>query len=270
VHTGTIDIRDIIFSRIRKKEITAQITVEKDGIIAGSKDARKKLEELGVIINFLIEDGEKVSAGDVIAEFKGNPKQITTAEDVVTGTLTKASGIATAANRAVELAAGRIRVVSGAWKKMPLEIKDMVREAVKVGGASFRIADVPFVYLDKNYVRIFGSISAALEAASELPNHLKVIQIRGETATISREAEEAIAGGAHVLMVDTGRVEDALETIKTLKIMGVRDEKQVAFAGGVKIGDIPRYSELGIDILDIGTQIIDAPLLDMKMNVISF
>jgi len=188
---------------------------------------------------------------------------------MVIGALAKTSGIATTANRAVKLAAGKIRVVSGAWKKMPLEIKHMVREAIRIGGVYSRIADTNFVYLDKNYVRIFGSIRAALEATSELPDHLKVIQLRGETEDISLEVEEAVSGRANILMVDTGCVEDAIQTIKVLKKMGIRDEKQVAFAGGVKISEIPRYSQLGIDILDIGTQIIDAPLLDMKMDVVS-
>ncbi|MBZ4686465.1 MAG: putative nicotinate-nucleotide pyrophosphorylase [Clostridiales bacterium] len=269
MHNPGIDIRDIVFKRIKDKEVTAQITVERDGIIAGSKNARKKLEELAVNIDFLAEDGQEVCKGETIAKFKGNPRQITTAEDVVMGNLTKPSGIATASRKATELAAGKIRVVSGAWKKMPLEIKQVVRDAIKVGGVSIRIADTPFVYLDKNYVRIFGGIKAALEAASQLPERLKAIQLRGETGDIRWEAKEAVAGGAHILMVDTGNVEDAIETIETLKTMGIREGKQVAFAGGVKIPDIPKYAELGIDILDIGTQIIDAPLLDMKMDVIS-
>lgn len=269
MHRTGVDLREILFHKINDKEVTAQITVERAGVIAGSKNARKKLQELGVTSNYFAEDGLEVSGGDVIVKFTGNPGQITISEDIVMGNLAKTSGIATAARKAKELAAGKIRVVSGSWKKMPLEIKQMVREAIIIGGASIRITDTPFVYLDKNYVRIFGSIRATLEAASRLPERVKSIQLRGETGDISWETREAVAGGAQILMVDTGKIQDALETIKTLQAQGIRASKLVAFAGGVEIVQIPRYAELGIDILDIGTQIIDAPLLDMKMDVIT-
>ncbi|MEW6622328.1 MAG: quinolinate phosphoribosyl transferase [Bacillota bacterium] len=263
------DIRDILFEKIRNKKITAKILVEKEGIIAGTTKAGEKLEGLGLSISFLATEGLIVSPGMEVARFTGTPKEITSAEDIVIGNLTKASGIATAAHRAVDLASGRIRIVSGAWKKMPIEIKEMVREAVKTGGASFRITDDPFVYLDKNYVRIFGGIKATLEAVSKLSGYTKVIQLRGETAAISEEAEQAVLGGADILMVDTGCLEDALQVINKLKSMSVRDKKLLAFAGGINIADIPVYCEHGFDILDIGVQIIDAPLLDMKMDVIS-
>jgi PAS domain S-box-containing protein len=42
------------------------------------------------------------------------------------------------------------------------------------GGIAHRIVDEPFIYLDKNYVRIFGGISQALKAASS-SSFLKVI-----------------------------------------------------------------------------------------------
>jgi len=270
LHYGTIDVREILFHSIHNKHITARITVEREGVIAGSKYAREKLAELGVKVEYLAEDGAKVLPDDVVAAISGTPKQITSAEDAVIGNLTKTSGIATASTQAVKLADGKIRIVSGAWKKMPLLIKHMVREAVAIGGAAFRIADTPFVYLDKNYVRIFNkSIPAVLKAAKIMPDRLAVIQLRGETGSIGEEVAEAAAGGADILMIDTGKHADAVEAIKVLNQLGIRQDKQVAFAGGVQIEDIPDYARLGIDILDIGSRIIDAPLLDMKMDVIN-
>ncbi|MDK2823532.1 MAG: hypothetical protein PWQ67_940 [Clostridia bacterium] len=263
------DLRDVIFAEIIDKKYTAQITAEKEGIIAGSKYALQKLLEMGIKVDYLLNDGEKVYPGALVVKITGNPKQITMAEEVIIGKLAKTSGIATAANYAVKLSRGKCRIASGAWKKMPIEIKEHVRDAIVTGGATTRLFEQPFVYLDKNYVRIFGNITKTLEAAQKIEGYLKVIQLKGETGPISTETKEAVEASADVVMIDTGKVSDAKEAIKTLYDLGVREDIKVAFAKGVQISDIPLYVEMGIDLLCIGKQIVDAPLLDMKLDIVT-
>jgi nicotinate-nucleotide pyrophosphorylase len=55
-----------------------------------------------------------------------------------------------------------------------------------------------------------------------------------------------------------------------LKDHGLRSRVKVAFAGGVQLGDIEQLAEIGIDIVDIGRPIVDAPLLDMRLDVVMF
>ena len=43
---------------------------------------------------------------------------------------------------------------------------------------------------------------------------------------------------------------------------------QLAYAGGVKLTDIPQLTQERLDVLCVGKQIVDAPLLDMKLDVI--
>ncbi len=261
------DIRDILFSNVMQKNFTAQIKSEGDGIIAGMKYAYGKLHELGLEIEYFLPDGTEVQTGTIIARFKGNPKKITQAEEVVLGYLMKGSGIASVTRKAVNLAEGKIRIVSGAWKKMPSEMKQLVQEAVVIGGGAPRILDDPFVYLDKNYIKIFGSIREALFNAAVFTDKFKVVQLRGETKNIEEETFEAAYNGAHVFMVDTGNVSDVAVVNRVLEKLDLRKEKLVAFAGRVKITSIPSYFDKGIDILCIGAEIVDAPLLDMKLDV---
>ncbi|KZL93616.1 hypothetical protein [Clostridium magnum] len=263
-----IDIVDLVLQPVIDNKFTAKITIEMEGILAGSKHVEDRLKEIGLEIEFLAKDGERVNPGDMIAKFSGGPKQLTAAENVIMGKMAKASGIATATNRAVTASEGKISIVSGSWKKMPEEIKGLIREAVSIGGGDFRICEPPFMYLDKNYVKIFGSISETLKAASVLREHTKVIQLRGVEKSIKEETIEALEGGANVLMVDTGKVEDAIECIQTLESTNSRNKVKVAYSGGVKIKDVPEYVKLGIDTLCIGKQIVDAPLLDMKMDIL--
>ncbi|ETA81599.1 nicotinate-nucleotide pyrophosphorylase [Youngiibacter fragilis 232.1] len=123
------------------------------------------------------------------------------------------------------------------------------------------------VYLDKNYIRMLGSIKDALKSVEELDNLVKVIQIKGKDKSVSEETIEAIEGGCNLLMVDTGNTADLDECLRTLEHTGKGGEVKVAFSGGIKIVDIPELCRYKIEALCIGKEIVDALLLDMKLDV---
>ncbi|EAX48461.1 Quinolinate phosphoribosyl transferase [Thermosinus carboxydivorans Nor1] len=261
------DIRDAIFASVGNRTFMAKVITESSGIIAGSKRLAEALMSLGVTVNQLLGDGAAVDAGAVIATITGQAKQIAMAEEIVIGIMAKPSGIATAAQKAVQAAGPDLRIVCGAWKKMPPEIKHIVREAVACGQAAFRISDQPFLYLDKNFVRMLGGIEATLTAVRDMDDKQKVIQLKGYYGPVVEEALTAVKCGADIIMVDTGRLEDVTAVHEALMAKGWRDRVQIAFAKGIKIEAISELKGRGIDILDIGVAIIDAPLLDMKLEV---
>lgn len=260
------DVRDDILRGAAGKRVVARIVAEQDGVLAESAVAASEVHRLGLELQAIRSDGP-LCKDDEVLRVSGNAKQIVMAEEVLVGAMAKASGIATAARRFVERAAGRPHIVSGAWKKMPAAQKDAIRRAVQVGGGSCRISERPFVYLDKNYVRILGGITASLEAVSGLSGREKVIQLKGWYQSIASEAAEAAMAGADLLHVDTGCCEDITTVSTALKRLGLRQRVRLAFGGNIRFEDMDRLAALDIDILDIGRQIIDAPLLDMRMEV---
>jgi len=262
------DIRDEIFRTVAGETITAMVSAEADGILYGLEAARRHAGELGLAVTARAADGKRVRWGDIVLLVQGPPKAVTQGEEVLIGAMGKASGIATAAGEAVRRAAGKVRVVSGAWKKMPPELKHTVRGAIQAGGAGFRIVDGPFAYLDKNYLRILGGIRGALEATAHLAGHARVVQIRGEQRAIADEAAEAAAAGAAILMLDTGDPEDIDRVAGRLREMGLRDRVRLAFAGGIALQDIEALAARDVDILDVGTAIVDAPLLPLRFDVL--
>lgn len=262
------DLRDLLFKEIEEKVCTASIWSTEDGVISGITRLVKRAEELNLNVDHFVKDGDEIAEGEEIARIEGTPKGIALAEDYLLGLLAKPSGIATAARRAVRLSEGKIRIVSGGWKKMPEKIKEEIREAIANGGAGIRILDEPFVYLDKNYVRIFGGIGEALRAASIFKGRAKVVQIRGETGDIGDEVGEAVLNGADVLMIDSGRVDDLKAASGELQRMGMREKVKLAFGGSIRIQDIPGFLNMDVDILDIGRAIIDAPMLDIRIDIV--
>jgi nicotinate-nucleotide pyrophosphorylase (carboxylating) len=262
------DIRDEIFKGAAAETITATISAEADGILFGVAAARLRAADLGLTVTARAEDGKRVRWGDVILLVQGPPKAIAQAEEVLLGTMAKPSGIASATAEAVRRAAGRVDIVAGAWKKMPPELKPVVRGAVLAGGGAFRIADDPFIYLDKNYLRILGGIRPALDATAHLKGYKRIIQIRGEHQSIAEEAALAATGGADIVMLDTGDPEDIERVAVCLRRLGLRDRVRIAFAGGVVLGDIETLAAEDIDILDVGAAIVDAPLLPLRFDVV--
>lgn len=263
------DPRDSFFEPVAKARVTARLIVEDAGVIAGGSAAADSLAEIDMVPTLLVEDGTAVEAGTIIAEMVGSPKQIALAEERVIGQLAKPSGIATATARFVAQAGGRVRVVSGAWKKLPFSQKEMIRQAIMVGGAMPRIAEWPFLYIDKNFVRMHGGLAPTMAAARRFEGWTKIIQLRGEYGDISEEAVQAAAGGATIIFVDSGQMVDAERAIAALSRHRLRGGVAVAFAGGVQLGDIEALAGIGVDIVDVGRPIVDAPLLDMRLDVVA-
>jgi nicotinate-nucleotide pyrophosphorylase (carboxylating) len=263
-----IDLRDVIFGNKEDEIYLAALVSEGAGLVAGTDLLKKRGEEIGVKYLSLLKEGARVGPETVIAKFTGRPKQIAVGEDILIGCIAKYSGVASAAEKMVRLSNKRTRLVCGAWKKMPHEIRELLRSAVAVGGLKTRIVDEPFIYLDKNYVRMFGGIKETLQAVSKIGDKLKVIQLRGETAAIAEEALAAAMGGAHILMVDTGRIDDVRAAVNVLQHEGKRGLVKIAFAGGIGFSEMPALADEDIDILDIGRTVIDAPLLDIRLDVL--
>jgi len=262
------DLRDDIFKSVMTRSVTADIIAEDAGVIAGIQAAKDKAKSLELDIIRMAEEGQTVQKGDVIAKISGNPKQIAVAEDQLIGLVAKPSGIATATRNCVDRAGPDIQIVCGAWKKMPVVLKQTIRDAVVTGGGYFRISKDPFIYLDKNYIQMLGGIKSSLQAVAHFKGFKKVVQIKGRQKNIALEACEAAELHADIIYVDSGQPQDLRELADLLNRKGLRDKVKIAFGGSVKIEDIDRFKDLPVDILEIGRQIVDAPLLDLKLEVV--
>jgi len=264
---GVTDIRYDIFRGCLQRRVTAVLTAEAGGVLSGIDRASRMMESLGLWFSSELCDGGAFDEGQEIARVMGGPVQIALAEDRIIGAVSKSSGIATVARRVREEVHPHCRVVSGGWKKMPIEIKDHIRKGAQDGGIDIRILPKPFVYLDKNYIRIFGGIKKAIQAVMPLEKFI-VVQVRGETGRISDEAVNAAEIGVEVIMVDTGCQKDVKHVIEALKQKGLRSRVRVAFAGNITFEKLKNISRLDIDAVDIGHVIMDAPCLPMRFDVI--
>lgn len=260
------DLRRTIFKGLEGQIYRAKIIPTHMVVAAGLDEAAREAENLNLQAQVMVKEGEVILPGRPLMELTGNPVSLAVAEDRVAGWIGKASGVATAANFFKNVLSDRLRVVCGGWKKLPLPWRSLLRRAVSLGGLDTRIADPPFVYLDKNYVRMLGGIEATLKAVAGLPGQ-KAIQLRGEWGEITAEAGLALKGGAHILMVDTGRAEDVARLSAHLCRLGMRERVCLAFAGGVTQSHLPLLREVDLDVIDVGRAVLDAPMADLRFEI---
>ena len=259
------DLRDTLFAPLAGRLYDAEITACAAGVLAGARRLSERAADIGLAIECLAAEGERVAPGDSVCRVRGNAWEIARAEEMLVGSVAKPSGVATAAAALVDIARGRARVVCGAWKKVPPETRPELRAAIAAGGAAMRILDRPFVYLDKNYVRMLGGVAPAVRRARLVEGRAVVVQLRGETASVADEAALAAAESADVVMVDTGDVADLAAVVARLG----HGHVVVAFGGGVTAATLERAIAAGAEVVDIGRAIIDAPLLDFRFDVVT-
>ncbi|SFR07834.1 nicotinate-nucleotide pyrophosphorylase [Desulfoscipio geothermicus] len=260
------DLRWTIFHGLEKAFCRAEIVPTHSVVAAGMDEALQEAEKLELQVRVMVQEGEVVLPGSPLLELVGTPVSLAVAEDRISGWIGKASGVATAAHFFSTVLSPRVQVVCGGWKKLPLPWRFLLRRAASLGGLDTRIAEPPFIYLDKNYVRMLGGIAATLKAVAGMPGQ-KIIQLKGEWGEIAAEAELAIAGGAHILMVDTGMVEDVVKLSTHLRKGGWREKVRLAFAGGVTERDLPLLLETDLDVIDVGRAVLDAPMADLRFEV---
>jgi nicotinate-nucleotide pyrophosphorylase (carboxylating) len=138
---------------------------------------------------------------------------------------------------------------------------------VKAGGVSPRIVPDQFAYLDKNYVELLGGVGKCLAAVAHLNGIVKVVQVKGRYGDIASEACEAAMSGAGVVFIDSCNPRDIESVSDRLCSLGLRNRVKLAFGGGIKLEAIDLLKRMDVDILDIGRQIVDAPMLDMRLEI---
>lgn len=243
----------------------AVIETTQAGILAGTAFVNPA-PALGPVGHWrlLAAEGARVEPGQPLAELVGPAECLGVAEDYVLGPLGFASGIATRAAQFRAAAPASLSVACGGWKKLPAELKPLLRAGLAVAGVLPRLVEGDFVYVAKNAVIMLGGVGPAIRAGNAVGHGPVAVQVKSV-----EEAVVAVGHGAGIVMVDTGALADLAAVHAELVRRGERLGLRLAFGGGVRLEDLPAAAEAGADAVDVGRAILDAPLLDLRMRVVA-
>lgn len=254
---------DLATDAIIGKEGISQaiITAKADGIISGIEIARKVFARMArseYSFEAYIKDGDAVKRGDKILEIKARYNDLLTAERLMLNFLQRMSGIATATHLLVSLIEGTKAVVLDTRKTAPghrVTDKLAVRHG---GGSNHRMGLYDMAMIKDNHIKAAGSISRAIEQVKAVtPLSVKV---EVETTNLN-EVEEALAGGADIIMLDNMTIETMKEAVAL-----IAGRAKTEASGNITSERIREVAETGVDYISVGALTHSVKALDMSMN----
>ena len=256
--TGTGDITAQLIPH--DKRANAEIITREACIMCGQAWLDETFKQLGGLdrIEWLVNDGDTLKAGDTLVKLEGNARTLLTGERTALNFIQLLSAVATKANNYVQaLGQSKIRILD--TRKTIPGLRTAQKYAVVVGGChNHRIGLYDAFLIKENHIAACGGIQQAVTAARALaPN--KTVEIETETLA---ELNEAIDAGADVAMLDNFTEEMLSEALAL-------DRKSTKFelSGNLTIKELKDVASLNIDYCSFGDLTKNVQAIDLSMRI---
>jgi nicotinate-nucleotide pyrophosphorylase (carboxylating) len=235
------------------------LLAKSDAVLAGLDVALEAFRQLepDIRAQFRKQDGDRVSAGEIIGVVEGRARALLAAERTALNFLQRLSGIATETRRFVDAAGGRIRVLD--TRKTTPGLRVLEKYAVAAGGgANHRIGLYDAILIKDNHVRLAGGVALAVARARA---HRPDLPLEVEVQTMA-ELDDAIDARADILLVDNMTTEQIREAVQR-----VRGRAKVEISGGVTLERVGELAETGADYVSVGGLTHSARAADISFEI---
>lgn len=244
---------------------TAELWAKEPMVLSGTSVFARTFEKVDpkVAVRFEKADGDKTSAKERVATLEGPLRSLLIGERTALNLVQRLSGIATLSAQAAAAVNGvpgtKLKVLD--TRKTPPGLRGLSKQAVRHGGAhNHRFGLFDGVLIKDNHIAaVGGSIKEALRRAKAHAPRLVKIEI--EVTTLA-QLEEAIAEGAHIVMLDNMNDELVKQAVA---IANGRVELEVS--GGVTIERLPVLATLGVDYVSLGALTHSARAMDLSLEI---
>lgn len=246
----------------------AAFVARQGGVVAGVACVREVLAQVdaALVLSLLLDDGDEVAPGGVIARVEGPFRSLLSAERTALNLLSHLSGVATLTRRFVEAAAAanpRARV----WdtRKTTPGLRALEKAAVRAGGGHNHRGSLSEAVLVKdNHLGGLGITEAVHLALSRWPG--RMVEVECETLT---QVEEAVEAGATVVMCDNMTPDGVAEAVALVRSSprGAAGSVLVEASGGVTLETVGAFAAAGADVISSGALTSSAPVLDIGLDL---
>jgi nicotinate-nucleotide pyrophosphorylase (carboxylating) len=239
----------------------AYLLCKEDAVIAGRPwfDACHLALDPDVVIDWRVTEGDRATAGTVLATLSGRARALVSAERAGLNFLQTLSGTATVTAAYVDAVRGTRARILDTRKTLP-GLRLAQKYAVRCGGGmNHRIGLFDTVMLKENHIRAAGSLTAAVHAARAAQPDLPLV-VEVETLL---QLDEALAVGCDRILIDDF---DAATRREAVRLAAGRIPLEVS--GGVDLATVRSIAEDGVDFISIGglTKHVHAIDLSMKLG----
>ncbi len=241
---------------------TAKFLAKSDGVLCGLEVALRVFEILqpsGFEAKIFKNDGDKLKKGDIIAEIHGKTRTILKGERTALNLIQHMSGIATAANKAVEIVKGTKASIADTRKTLP-GMRALQKYAVTVGeGRNHRYNLSDAAMLKDNHVDAGGGIANAVAKLRTKLGHMTKVEL--EVRNLD-ELKQALDAGVDVIMLDNM---DCEEMKKAVEITNGRALLEAS--GGITDNKLREIALTGVDIISMGALTHSVKAFDISLKI---
>ena len=232
---------------------TATLWCKSSGVLAGKPFFDATFAALGdCVVTWLVDEGAAIDcAGGKVraATVVGPARKLLLGERTALNALSRASGVASAAKRAVDVArsVGWRGTVAGTRKTTP-GFRIVEKYALLVGGAATHRLDLSqMVMLKDNHVWQAGSITKAVQTAKSAAGFSAKIEVEARDLA---EALEAAKAGADIVMLDNFTPSSLKAAARSLK--AAFPSVLVEASGGITLKTMAQYLSEDVDVVSQG------------------
>ena len=248
----------------KDKTISAHILVKEKAVICGIDVAKNvfKAIDSSIIFKPMVEEGEVVKPGKVIARIAGKATSILSSERVALNLLSMLSGIATKTREYVEHIEPYKTKITDTRKTLP-GLRDLQKYAVRVGGGhNHRMGLDEMILMKDNHIKV-------TEGYEKLPSVPKGFKIEIEVQNLD-EFKHALYFKPDVIMLDNMNLEDIKEAVKirdNTEFKSHHPPTMLEASGGVDFDSVKKIAATGVDIISIGALTHSVKTVDMSLEV---
>ncbi|PWD87372.1 carboxylating nicotinate-nucleotide diphosphorylase [Ignatzschineria cameli] len=237
-----------------------QIVARESGVIAGMDLAQLAFQEIDPSIRFtaMIQDGDAIEAGAVLAEVSGNARALLTAERTALNFLTHLSGIATEVATIKAMVADYPVEITCTRKTIP-GLRVLQKYAVRAGGGrNHRMGLDDAILIKDNHIAIAGDITTAIQRAKAFAGHLIPVEVEVDTLA---QLELALKEGVNLVLLDNMSPDELREAVKLAK--GIC---QTEASGGISPQNVVEVAQTGVDFIAMGWITHSVKSLDIGLD----
>ncbi len=241
--------------------LNGRLIVKAEGVTAGLNIFKRTLELLNKNVRFsaLVEDGQAVGRGTVLAKVNGPGRALLSGERTALNFLQRMSGIASLTRQYVDAVTGTKAVILDTRKTAPgLRLFDKM--AVRLGGGqNHRFGLFDMILIKENHIAAAGGLEEAVTKARAFDLGRHAIEVEVKTL---HELQRALSLQVDRIMLDNMSLADMRRAVE------LADGKiPLEASGNVTLQTIRAIAETGVDFISVGALTHSVKALDISFLI---
>lgn len=253
---------------LKGKQASGVIVLKSEyAVLSGSQIVKDVLRKFSIESEFYYNDGDVIcqDSSNIIAKISGDAYNLLICERTILNVLSFMSSVATKVRRLVDVTKqANLKIKIAATRKtIPFAGELQKLAVIHGGGDTHRLNLSDCAMIKDNHIKLYGSISKAVEEVRKNLSFTKKIEVEVESEEMAFEACKA---GANIIMLDNFKPEEACKVAR--KIKEQYPHVLIELSGGVNPDNIQEYLCDYLDVISIGKITSEVKYIDFSFDII--